>query len=214
MLDGRQQCLSVLDVLRLPDLLGKIEVIPANDGVFDEPPASFGHFLFDLFPRQKVMVVPERDGLRELIGIFALVQLLFNRLPKFHVINETQNKVRFRDFAEFFERLIQGMLFRVGVESSEELRGGGFFQLDGGNEAQDLVPLGFDERRFDIGSLAPRVRNFTLRRWCPVPEAWWGVSASPVGPFFPILCIQFLCPIPLGRYNRGLLTRFDALCRQ
>ncbi len=73
MLDSRQQCLSVLDVLRLPDFLGKIEVIPADDGVFDQPLASFGYFLFDLFARQEVMVVPERDGFRKLIGIFALV---------------------------------------------------------------------------------------------------------------------------------------------
>src|SRR5262245_31144405 len=37
------------------------------------------------------------------------------------------------------------------------------------------------------GSFAPPVRNFTLRRWCPVPEAWWGGSAAPGGPFFPRL---------------------------
>ena len=112
MLDGRLRCLSVLDVLRLPDFLGKIEVFPADDGVLNQPPASLGYFLFDLFARQEVRVVPKQDGLRELIGIFTFVQLLFNRLPEFHIINETQNKVGFRDFAEFFKCLIQGWLFR------------------------------------------------------------------------------------------------------
>ena len=41
-------------------------------------------------------------------------------------------------------------MFRVGVEPPKELRGGGFLQLDGGNKAQYVVPVGCDERRFDI----------------------------------------------------------------
>jgi hypothetical protein len=43
-----------------------------------------------------------------------------------------------------------------------------------------------------------------------VPEAWWGLSVSSVGLFLSLLCIQFLYPIPLGRYNRVQLQPFDA----
>src|SRR6266446_1025914 len=96
------------------------------------------------------MVVSEGNGLRKLVGALTFVELLFNRLAEFHIINDTQNKVGFRDFAELFERLIQRVLFRVGVQSSKELGGGSFLQLDGGNEAQHLVPLGFDEECVDI----------------------------------------------------------------
>ena len=51
-----------------------------------------------------------------MIGILAFVELLFNRLAELHIIHETQQKVGFQDFAEFFEGLIQRVVFGVGVE--------------------------------------------------------------------------------------------------
>src|SRR5712691_531909 len=76
-------------------------------------------------------VIEAGDSLRKLVGTLTFVELFFNRLAQFHIINKTQNKVGFWDFAELFERLIQGVVFRVRVEPSEELGGGRFLQLDG-----------------------------------------------------------------------------------
>src|SRR5262249_27842487 len=70
--------------------------------------------------REEVMVVAKRDGLGELIGILAFVQLLFYRLAEFHLINETQEKVGFQEFAELFDGLVQGVVFGVGVEPPKE----------------------------------------------------------------------------------------------
>jgi hypothetical protein len=79
-LDGCQQFLSVLNVFLLGDFLGEIQVVPADNGIFDQASASFGNPLLDLFAIQEVMVIPEGYRLRELVGALALVQLLFDRL--------------------------------------------------------------------------------------------------------------------------------------
>src|SRR4029453_10281790 len=121
-----------------------------DNGILDEPPASLRNLLFDLFAIEKILMVSEGDGLRKLVGALAFVELLFNRLAEFHLINETQDKVGFRDFAKLFERLIQRVVFRVGIQPSKELGGGCLLQLNGGNEAQHLVPLGVDEGGVDI----------------------------------------------------------------
>jgi hypothetical protein len=79
-LDGCQQFLSVLNVFLLGDFLGEIQVVPADNGIFDQASASFGNLLLDLFAIQEVTVIPEGYRLRELVGALALVQLLFDRL--------------------------------------------------------------------------------------------------------------------------------------
>jgi hypothetical protein len=49
------------------ELLLEIEIIPANDGVFDQAAAPFGDFLLDFFPRQ--------EGLDHGIGHFRLFEM-------------------------------------------------------------------------------------------------------------------------------------------
>ena len=94
--------------------------------------------------------VIRQSTLRELVGAFAFVELFFNGLAQFHIINDAQDEIGFGDFAKLFERLIQGVLPRIGVEPPEQLGGGRFLQFDGGNEAEHLVPLRFNEGLFDI----------------------------------------------------------------
>ena len=144
-LDNPQQLPPVLSILLLPDLVRQIEIIPADDGVLDEASAPLGNFLFHFFAIQKLVVVAERDGLRELIGVFAFVELLFDRLSKLYVIDDAQDKIRFGNFAELFERLIQRVLFGVGVEAPQELRRGRLLELNGGDKAQNLLPLRLDQ---------------------------------------------------------------------
>jgi len=63
-------------------------------------------------------------------------------------IDDTQDKIRFGNFAELFERLMQRMLLGVGVEPPKELRRGRLLQLHGGDKAQHLIPLRLDQWRF------------------------------------------------------------------
>ena len=55
------------------------------------------------------------------------------------VVNVVEDEQAFGDFTELFEGAVQRVLFRVGVESLEKLRGGGVPELEGGDEPQDRV---------------------------------------------------------------------------
>ena len=46
-----EECLPAVLVVGFRQLFREIEIIPANDGVFDQAAASFGDFLLDFFPR-------------------------------------------------------------------------------------------------------------------------------------------------------------------
>ena len=96
------------------------------------------------------MVIPEGDGLRKLVGTFALVELFFDRLTEFDVIDYAQNEIGFWNLAELFQRLIQRVLLRIGIEPPKELRGRGLLQLDRRDKSQNLIPLRFDEGFFDV----------------------------------------------------------------
>lgn len=65
-------------------------------------------------------------------------------------MNEAQNEIGFWNFPELFQPLIQRVVLRVGIEPSEQLRGRRLLQLNRGNESENLLPLGFDKRFFDV----------------------------------------------------------------
>jgi hypothetical protein len=90
------------------------------------------------------MIIPEGDGLRELVSAFTLIELFLDRLAELNVINVSQDEIGFWDFAELFKRLIQRVLLRIGIEPPKKLRGCRLLQLDGGDKSQNLIPLGFD----------------------------------------------------------------------
>lgn len=139
-----------LSILLLPDLVRQREVIPAADGVLAEASAPLGNVLCHFFTVQKLMVVAARAGLRELIGVFAFVELLFDRLSKLYVIDDAQDKIRFGNFAELCKRLLPRMLLGGGVEPPKELRRGRLLPLHGGDKAQNLIPLRLAQGRFAV----------------------------------------------------------------
>ena len=70
----------------------QVKVIPADDAVFDQPIAAFGDFLFFLFGLGVFMGVANRDRTGKLVGQFHLVELLFNRLPKFDFVDIAEDE--------------------------------------------------------------------------------------------------------------------------
>src|ERR1700730_1027609 len=82
--------------------------------------------------------------------ISLLIELLFDGLPKFEVIDVAQDEDRFNNFAEGLQRSVEGMLFGVGVESPEDLRGGCLLEFDGCNESEKIVPVVFDDLGVDV----------------------------------------------------------------
>ena len=60
--------------------------------------------------------------------------------------------------AKAFQCPIQRVLLRIGIEASENLRGGCLLQLYSRYQAQDVVPILFDELGIDV------TRGFDLPR--------------------------------------------------
>ncbi len=58
---------------------------------------------------------------QQFVRAFNLVQLLFNGLAEFDVVDISQDENRFDNLAELFQRFVQRMLLRVRIESLEQL---------------------------------------------------------------------------------------------
>ena len=65
-----EEFLPTLFAVGFRQLFREIEIIPANDGVFDQAAAPFGDLLLDFFPRQELLVIAKGHGAGKLIGIF------------------------------------------------------------------------------------------------------------------------------------------------
>ncbi len=101
--------------------MGQVHVVPADDCVFDQSSASLSDLLLHLLAIPKFLAVAKGNGLGEFVRAFNLVQLLFNGLAEFDVVDISQDENRFDNLAELFQRFVQGMLLRVRIESLEQL---------------------------------------------------------------------------------------------
>ena len=127
------------------ELAGKIEVIPANDTIFDEAVAGFCDFLLFLFRLCELTWISDSDGAGEFIGKLYLVELLLDGLPQIETIDISQDKQGFDDLAKGLERLVERVLAGIGVEASEDVRGRVFLELDGGDKTQQIIPVFADQ---------------------------------------------------------------------
>jgi len=75
-----------------------------------------------------------------------LVELTLDRLAQFNLIDVAENEGGLDDLAKGFQRPIQRVLLRIGVESPENFRGGGFFEHDRRDQAQNVVPILFEKK--------------------------------------------------------------------
>ena len=57
---SREEFLPTLFAVGLGDFLREIEVIPTDDGVFDQSSAVLSDFLLDLFPMEKFLIISKR----------------------------------------------------------------------------------------------------------------------------------------------------------
>src|SRR5215831_19122362 len=73
-----EECLAVGGIGDLLQLLGQVEIIPADDTVLDEPLAGFGHLLVFFLGLQEFPGVAHRDGAREAVYMLNPIQLLFD----------------------------------------------------------------------------------------------------------------------------------------
>ena len=104
--NGAAQHFSGFRVCGLFDLAGKVQVIPADDAVLDEPVAAFRDLLLFFFRLREFTGIANGDGTGKFIGQFDLVELLFDSLTQLDIIDVTQDEQRLDHLAEGFELLL------------------------------------------------------------------------------------------------------------
>jgi hypothetical protein len=106
------------------------------------------------------LVVSEGDRLGKLLRSLAFVELRFDRLPEFEIVTVSlylRIKRVFGIFPNSFKCLIKRMLSGIGVKALEQLRRGRHLQLDGGNKAQNIIPLILNKTFADVAIRQQRV---------------------------------------------------------
>ena len=98
----------------------RVEIIPADDAVFDEPLAGFGHLLVFFRGLQEFPWVGHRDGAREAVYMLNPIQLLFDGLPQHGSSMAWRINSDFGICPNAFSP-IEGVLFRVGVQPAEQI---------------------------------------------------------------------------------------------
>ena len=138
-----------LRVRDLADPAGEIEIIPADNTVLDQPVAAFRNLLFLFFSLGEFARISDRDGAGEFVGQLDLVELFFDGLSQFDIIDVAQDEQGFDDLPEGFKCLVKCMLTGIGIEPSENIRCGIFLQLDGGNQAEQIISIITDQSFID-----------------------------------------------------------------
>ena len=95
------------------NFLCQVEVFSLCYAVPDQSIAAFGDLLISLFSVFQTIWISDRDSACESVRQFDLVQLLFNGLAQFDLIDVVQDEHRFDDLAESLHPLIEAVLVRV-----------------------------------------------------------------------------------------------------
>ena len=96
--------LLLLGGLHGVELVVEIEVIPADDGVLDEPVAGLGNFLLFFFALQEFTRAANSDGTREAVGELYPIELVFNCLTQGNIVEVAQNEQGLDDLAGGLQR--------------------------------------------------------------------------------------------------------------
>lgn len=88
------------------DLSGEVKIIPADDGVPDQPVTGLCDLLFFLFGLGVFAWVSDCHGAGETVGEFDLVELFFDGLSERQPIDIAQNEEGFDDLPKGFQGLV------------------------------------------------------------------------------------------------------------
>jgi hypothetical protein len=76
----------------------------------------------------------------EAVHMLDAVEDFFDRHAQHRLVDIAQDEQTLQRLAEGVKGLVQTVLLGIGNEPAEDVRGGRFLELDGGDEAQDVVP--------------------------------------------------------------------------
>ena len=95
----------------------EVQVVPANDGVLDEPVATFGDLSALLVGLLELAGVADGDVASEAMGELDAAQLLLDRLTQVDLVNVAQHEQRLDDLPERLERAVELVLLGVGADA-------------------------------------------------------------------------------------------------
>ena len=81
-------------VVAIRDLLGQVEIVPANDAVLHQAPAGLRDSLLLLFGLYKLPWTPYRNRPRETMGLLNLAELVLDRLAQRDIIQVAKDDLR------------------------------------------------------------------------------------------------------------------------
>ena len=123
------------------ELAREVEIIPADDGVFDQAIAGLGYLQFFFLDLRELTRIAYSDSTGEAVGQFHLVELAFDRLPEVEIIDIAQNEQGFDDLPECFQGLVKRVLPRIGIQPPEDIGRGVFLELDCCDQTQERIPV-------------------------------------------------------------------------
>ena len=104
-----------LGVISLSKFLGEIQVVPADNAVFDQTLTPFSHLLLLLLDLQDFSGIADRDCPSEVMSMFNLVKLALNRLSRLNIIDVAKDEQGFDDLAKGLQRPIKRVLLGVRI---------------------------------------------------------------------------------------------------
>src|SRR5260221_13726331 len=110
---GVEEALPLFGVGRLCELLREVQIVPTHETILDEPFTALGKLLFVLLSLEELARIADRHGASEAMRSRNLVELAFNCLAQWDVVNVAQEEEGFDDPAKRLERPIQRMLLGV-----------------------------------------------------------------------------------------------------
>lgn len=136
-----QQFFSRLDIFRLAQLAGQVEIIPTNNAVFDNTVTSLGDFLIFLCSLGIFPCISDRDCACEPVCQFDFVELRLDGLAKFKIIDVSQDKEGLHNLPKGLHGFIKTVLARIRIQPPKDVRCRCFLELYGGHQPQDCVPV-------------------------------------------------------------------------
>ena len=93
-----------------------VKIVPQYDSVLNEAFAVVGNILLLLGGKHKLCIITKEYRFCKPIGSFYLIELFFNSLSEFNIINIGEQKICFDNFSKLFDGGVEFMVLGIGCK--------------------------------------------------------------------------------------------------
>ena len=90
-----------------------VKIVPKYDSVLNETFTVVGDILLLLGSKHKLCIIAKEHRFCKPIGRFYLIELFFNSLSEFNIINIGEQKICFNDFSKLFDGGVEFMALGI-----------------------------------------------------------------------------------------------------